>query len=252
MTALTATFPLVEFAARNNALWCDAVCKAHGRPGEFQGGLWLNRLGTPRFYPDAVTTAGPDASQQQLAAISALIEAPHTGPWAVKDSFSCLGLGSFGFQSLFEAEWIGLNPSTLEIGALPADCSLFEIRKVSELATWESAWRGDDDQTATGPDERTFPESLLAHHEIHFIAIRRDDRIIGGGILSLGGEVVGLSNVFASGVDPEIIWKGLVKRAVDTFPGMTLVGYESERNLAPALRSGFQTLGPLRVWLSAC
>ena len=30
-------------AARNNAEWCDAVCRAHGNPGEFHDDIWLNR-----------------------------------------------------------------------------------------------------------------------------------------------------------------------------------------------------------------
>ena len=30
-------------AARNNAQWCDAVCRAHGNPGEFHDDIWLNR-----------------------------------------------------------------------------------------------------------------------------------------------------------------------------------------------------------------
>jgi len=40
-------------AARNNAEWCDAVCRAHGNPGEFHDGIWLNRKPVPRFYPNA-------------------------------------------------------------------------------------------------------------------------------------------------------------------------------------------------------
>lgn len=31
-------------AARNNAAWCDAVCSAHGAPGELRDSHWLTRL----------------------------------------------------------------------------------------------------------------------------------------------------------------------------------------------------------------
>jgi hypothetical protein len=40
---------ITALAAHNNAMWCDAVCRAHDRPGEFHEALWLTRLGTPRF-----------------------------------------------------------------------------------------------------------------------------------------------------------------------------------------------------------
>jgi hypothetical protein len=42
---------ITALAARNNALWCDAVCRAHDRPGEFHDTPWLTRLGALRFYP---------------------------------------------------------------------------------------------------------------------------------------------------------------------------------------------------------
>ena len=73
-------------AARNNAEWCDAVCRAHGNPGEFHEGMWLNRHQVPRFYPNAGTLGAP--SQQQLDLIDELLAARIPGGWAVKDSFS--------------------------------------------------------------------------------------------------------------------------------------------------------------------
>ena len=51
--------------ARNNALWCDAVCRAHGLPGEFLAGLWLNRRPVPRFYANAVTLSPKDPAGQR-------------------------------------------------------------------------------------------------------------------------------------------------------------------------------------------
>ncbi|SCZ01160.1 hypothetical protein [Microvirga guangxiensis] len=252
MNASTMPSHLVGHAAHNNALWCDAVCKVHGRPGEFRDGLWLNRSGTPQYYPDAVTLAGPEAAQEQLLTISALIEKPRAEAWAVKDSFSCLDLGFLGFRLLFEAEWIGLSLPALELDPLPPGYSLTEIHLASELNVWENVWRGDESSAAGEPNGGIFRASLLTQHGIKFIAIRCDNRIVGGGILNEGGDVIGVSNVFASDVEPEIIWQGILAHAVDYFPGTTVVGYESGRDLDTALRSGFRTLGPLRVWLSAC
>ena len=58
------TYARVEQAARNNAVWCETVCRVHGTPGEFYNVLWLNRHPVPRFYPNVVTlsTQGGDSS----------------------------------------------------------------------------------------------------------------------------------------------------------------------------------------------
>ena len=99
-------------AARNNARWCDAVCRAHGNPGEFHDDLWLNRHRVPRFYPNAGTLAEP--SQRQLELIDELLAARLPSGWAVKDSFCALDLASRGFRVLFGAEWIYLAVSADE------------------------------------------------------------------------------------------------------------------------------------------
>ncbi|WP_234681932.1 hypothetical protein [Bradyrhizobium monzae] len=100
---------ITVLAAHNNAMWCDAVCRAHDHPGEFHEALWLTRLGTPRFYPDAVTTAGVEAAPAQLEVIADLIGSNRRREWFVKDSFHCLHLESLGFETLFDAEWITMS-----------------------------------------------------------------------------------------------------------------------------------------------
>ena len=52
----------LELAARNNAAWCDAVCRAYGAPGEFDDELWLTRRPAPPLYPNAVTLTARDGS----------------------------------------------------------------------------------------------------------------------------------------------------------------------------------------------
>jgi hypothetical protein len=90
-----------ERAARNNALWCDAVCAMHRGAGEFRDSLWVNRLGVPRRCPDVVTLKGAEGARAQREAIAGLIQTPREEGWAVKDSFHCLDLMSLGFEPLF-------------------------------------------------------------------------------------------------------------------------------------------------------
>jgi len=63
--------------------------------------------------------------------------------------------------------------------------------------------------------------------------------------------VVGLSNVVAEFDDEPAVWRDLASLAATTFPGLALVGYESDDELAAARKAGFEIGDPLRVWVVA-
>ena len=62
----------VEQTARNNAIWCDTICRVHGAAGEFHESIWLNRNPVPRFYPNVVTLVEQRHVAAQLAQIHGL------------------------------------------------------------------------------------------------------------------------------------------------------------------------------------
>ncbi len=92
---------LVERAARNNALWCDAVCAVHRGSGEFHRDFWLNRGETDRLYPNLVTLTGSEGVATQKEAIAELIRTLRQDGWSVKDSFGNLDLNDLGFDPAF-------------------------------------------------------------------------------------------------------------------------------------------------------
>jgi hypothetical protein len=237
---------ITALAAHNNAMWCDAVCRAHDRPGEFHGALWLTRLGTPRFYPDAVTTAGVEAAPAQLETIADLIGSNRQRDWFVKDSFCCLRLGSLGFEPLFDAEWIAMSGARPDgRHRQPGDRSTI-VTDEAGLSAWERSWVGEDAQAAARPLPRVFTPRLLADDGIVFVSIQGEDGSAGGGILNRGADVVGLSNLFGSQMDR--VWRNLIAMAGEIFPGLPLVGYEHGHDLAAAKLAAFETIGPLRIW----
>src|SRR5689334_8375652 len=94
------TSDLLTQAVRNNAEWCDALCRGHGLPGVFSPHAWTNPKRTPLYYPEAVTLSADASAEEILAVID-------TRPGSsVKDSFGCLDLAPYGFVILFEAQWI--------------------------------------------------------------------------------------------------------------------------------------------------
>lgn len=239
---------ITALAAHNNAMWCDAVCRAHDRPGEFHGALWLTRLGTPRFYPDAVTTAGVEAAPAQLKAIADLIGSNRRREWFVKDSFHCLPLESLGFTPLFDAEWIAMSGARPDVGHhQPGDRSTI-VTDEAGLSAWERSWVGEDAKAVAAaiPAPRVFMPRLLADEGIVFASTQGKDGSAGGGILNRGADVVGLSNLFGSQMDR--VWRSLIAMAGEIFPGLPLVGYEHGHDLAAAKLAGFETIGPLRIW----
>jgi hypothetical protein len=215
---------MIAAAARDNAGWCDLVCRAHGAPGVFTERAWTNQVRTPPFYPDAVTLTPGATAADVLGPID-------TGSGAsVKDSFATLDLP--GFDVLFEAQWIH-RPAA---DAVPETVTVWEVVDAATLPAWEQACF---DGEVTG----LFRPGIL--DEATVLCGRSGGDIVCGSVLSRSGRVVGVSNVF--GPDEDAAWSGTLSMAAALFPGRPLVGYESDP--AAALRHGFTTIGPLRVWL---
>jgi hypothetical protein len=237
---------ITALAARNNALWCDTVCRAHDRPGEFHETLWFTRLGTPRFYPDAVTIAGAEAAPVQLEAIANLISATRQREWFVKDSFHSLHLNSLGFEPLFDAEWIAMSGARPGVKDNKSEYRPTIVTDEAGLIAWEKSWADEEVKAAARPEPRVFMPRLIADTNVVFVSFQGEGGIAGGGILNRGAEVVGLSNLFGSKID--LVWRSVTATAGEVFPGLPLVGYEHGNELAAAKLAGFETVGPLRVW----
>ncbi|NYI04707.1 hypothetical protein [Allostreptomyces psammosilenae] len=234
----------VRHAARNNAEWCDAVCRAHGRPGRFGATAWTNARRTPPLYPDAVTLDPAATASEVLAGVDV------TSPGcSVKDSFGRLDLTAAGFEVLFEARWIvrdGHDPATPAADGTPAaDVRWAPVRDAADLDAWQSAWAGGSG--AGGP----FRAELLERDDVVVLGGRRDGRIVAGAVANLSGDgaVVGVSNVFGDALGLDAAWSGVVAAVSRHFPGVAMVGYERGGDLRAALRHGWRAVGPLRVWL---
>jgi hypothetical protein len=205
-------------AARNNALWCDAVCRARGIPTAFSDDVWTALRRSPPYYPDAVTlTAGATADQ-------VLRDIDTSAGCSVKDSFATLDLSGHGFRVLFDAEWIRRDAAP----APPGEPAWTPVRDPADFGRWDV---GD-----------VFRPALLTEPGVIFLA--GPD---GGVIANRTGDVVGLSNLVARGdIDA---WAEAVHAITSHHPGLPIVGYESGDDLAAAGRAGFVRTGPLRIWI---
>ncbi|MFI6921901.1 hypothetical protein ACIBIZ_18305 [Nonomuraea spiralis] len=227
---------MIDEAVRNNAAWCESMCRAHGRPGAFGPLAWTNPARTPLFYPDAVTLSPEAGAADVLGGIDASSGA------SVKDSFATLDLP--GFDVLFSAEWIHRAAPEAPRGPL--------LAATGDPIAWEvaadaGALREWADACFSGGAPDLFPPALLDDADVRLLCGRIGGDVVCGAVLNASGTVTGVSNVFASGCDLAAAWAGTVATAAELFPGRPLVGYESDPS--DALAHGFTTLGPLRVWL---
>jgi hypothetical protein len=70
-----------------------------------------------------------------------------------------------------------------------------------------------------------------------------------GAIINRTGATVGISNVFTTAATPASAWRDLPAAVGDAIARVPIVGYEHGSALAAATESGFEPVGPLRVWL---
>ncbi len=238
----------IEQAARNNAIWCDTLCRAHGIPGEFHDAMWINRHPVPRFYSNAVTLSDQRDAAAQLAHIQTLVAWGLPGNWSVKDSFRVLDLAALGFQLLFEATWLWRAPSPTASHRTHTTTRWTWVQSASELEHWEMAWGRGAANTASNPQSRLFVPGLLAERDIAFLAAYEDEKIVAGAIANRTDEVVGLSNVFVPVADGMLFWDRCIATVQKRFPGLPIVGYERGPDLDVMQAVGFERVQELRVW----
>jgi hypothetical protein len=246
----------IASAVFNNAVWCDAVCRALGCDTAFVAGLWINRSPSPPFYPNAATLTR-DGSDSQIQHIRLMTDGGLPAGWSVKDGFSTLDLAALGFDLLFEAAWLGLPAGRATSGTDLHGMGLEQVTSEPELAAWEAAWRSVPGGTArrTFDPPRIFMPALLGDPNIVFLAAYRRGRIAGVVVGSRSddglGPVAGVSNLVLPAKDGEDFRAGAIAAVRSAFPDLPLVSYDGGSDLEAMIALGFEPLGPLRVWVAA-
>jgi hypothetical protein len=230
--------PLLTSAVRNNALWCDAVCRTHGIRGAFSADAWTSTTRTPPLYPDAITLV-PDCRIGHL-----LADLDTTEGCSIKDSYSALDLTAFGFRQLFDAYWLasGVSSSDASNDQDGAQLSWNIVTDLTEFSSWERSWRH-----VNGHEGVLLPDLLTS--EVLVLAGYDGDVLVAGAILNIGAGVVGISNTFA----PESLvaepWLQARRLSTHVFAELSVVGYEQDRISQLLEGHGFRRLHRLRVWI---
>ncbi|MEV4125032.1 hypothetical protein [Nocardia sp. NPDC049707] len=229
---------LVRAAARNNARWCDVVCRSHGIVGVFDAAIWSSSRRTPPLYPDAVTVS-PEATAHDI-----LARIDYSAPGAsIKDSFACLDLSAAGFHVLFEAQWIYRSADRPAPAATQQPWRPVEDK--AELSNWTAAWSRNEQLSGL------FQPELLVTESVSVLGSWRGDRLVAGAVVHRSESVIGVSNLFYSGIAAEDAWAECVSTVARLWPGRSVVGYERGEDLTAAVSHGFEPVGVVRVWIAS-
>lgn len=227
-----ATDPRVLLAAANNAAWCTSMCRAHDLETHQDRQRWWSTSRTPLYYPDVVTLDPATTGADVLQGIDTSVGC------SVKDSFSTLDLTSAGFRLWFEATWIHLPAASRT--APRSGLRGAVVRDRTALRQWQRVW-GDG-----GPD--LFVPPLLEDPDVRLISVREHADVAAVAVLNRSAGAVGISNLVIARSRAVEIWAAVVAVAADLFPGLAIVGYEQQDELANAVAAGFAEIGPVRVW----
>jgi hypothetical protein len=237
-----------RIAALNNAVWCNAVCAAHGPAGRFAPGWWSRDQPSPPFYPNLITLDPDVAPTAAIAEVQRLGDLPSLGRFAVKDSFGRLDLSARAFTPLFDAHWLWLADALPATDTGPLRWAV--VRDAPALAAWEAAWRQQQEPIeGLGGSPRIFAEGLLREPAVSFLAGYADGTLTAGTAITRSHSVAGLACSFGAGLEPVELQRTLARRAQALFPGTPLVGYESGQALRDARAAGYRQGAALRVWL---
>lgn len=234
-------------AAFNNAVWCNAVCGAHGGAGRFSGLAWWNERRSPLYYPNLITLDQSAQGETIEPLVQQLLALPSLGNFGVKDSFCRLDLAHLHFAVLFEASWIWLEPDSPRAKQLPLRWG--RVNTPPELAAWEAAWWRSVTPEASGQRQTLFPATLLQAPGVNFLAAYREARLVMGCALTQSDGTVGVSCIFSESIDPVAARADLVSEVSSLYPGQPLAGYVLGHELETARCCGFEEVGQLRVWL---
>jgi hypothetical protein len=227
----------------NNVDWCDTVCRSHGLGTELGSAMWIQPRRGPPYYSNGITVSRA-ASESQYAAIENLKSALPDG-FSVKDSFACLDLGTHGFRTLFDAEWVWFEPASRD-APQASGAGWFKVESDRDLVRWEAAWAAGGSPSST----RVFLSALLQESRIAFLGVERDGKIVAGCAANRSqGNVVGFSNFFAPREHRDRFRAEAVAMVARFAPGSPVVGYDRDDDLAGLLALGFRSVGKLRVWL---
>ena len=226
----------------NNDLY-DAVFSAQNMTFNRGRSICYSLEKTPPLYSNLVTVSQTWKPDETLKLIEGNFKNENWGKWSIKDSFAVLELEAFGFEKLFDANWLYLDVAKFT----PVNNSLKLIYKIVEdekvLAEWLKAWDSDEHLGS-----KVFQPAMLDNPKIYFVAGDDGEKIVCGCLVNKTADVLGISNFFAPDSNIEY-WSEIIEFVHNSIEFAGIVGYERKDLVKKLQPLGFEATGDLTVWL---
>ena len=114
---------------------------------------------------------------------------------------------------------------------------------IAALSDWHQAWRSAGSPT----DQVIFTPECLENPDLAFFGRLSGTTIEAGCIANLSRDVVGMSNVFSTTPNDQLLYEEALSAVSAVGGSLPIVGYENGVDLDAARPAGFQLVGQLRV-----
>lgn len=230
-------------AIENNHDFYEAVLADHGLQWIRSPLVSYCAQKVPTYYSNLVTRAPAWQPDQAFRAIDETFRHDGWPDWSIKDSFAHMDLRPFGFERLFDAEWIYLEAASFVPAREASELRYELVRNADALSAWRTAW---DANPQLGKE--VFYDSLLGDPKLRFVIGYRGAEVVAGCIVNKTDDVLGISNCFYPQKDI-LYWSEMVGFVQTAFGKTDLVGYERRDLVARLQGLGFESVGNLSVWL---
>ncbi len=203
---------------------------------------WYCPERTPPLYSNLVTRSRNWRPDENFKAIEAISQQEKWEQWSMKDSFAALNMRAYGFERLFDAQWMYLDASKFKSPVANSRLAYGTVVDKSALQQW---WRAWDDGEELGL--KIFSDEMIRDAKLKFIMGRGTGSIESGCILNWSDDIVGISNFFAPDTTIDY-WSHIIDHLYREFGPIDIVGYERHNTLADLRQLGFEALGDLTVW----
>jgi hypothetical protein len=230
-------------AIDNNHGLYQAILVNHGVPFTIDKEIAYTLNNPPPLYSNLVTRSRMWRPDTIFNEINGTAEEEHWSGWSIKDSFDVLDLVPYGFEKLFNAQWIHLPAEKFtQVGS--GRTSYRVLRTSDELSDWISAWGGAE---VTQGDEIFHPR-LLENPSIHFVGGYESGKLICGCLVNATDDVLGISNFFAPLASASLL-SNVLEFIFDAVGKRDVVGYKRHEFAEELGVLGFEAVGDLAVWL---
>ena len=233
----------LQKAISNNKGLYEAIFSNHNIKTDKTDSIWYSLEKVPPLYSNLVTLSKDWKPDNIFQTIDSNYEKGNWKEWSVKDSFQVLDLIQYGFEKLFDAQWMYLDRKNFIPIENDKKLHYVIVKNEEILSAWRIVWDSDE-----GLGAEIFNSKLLDNPDVYFVAGYEGEKIVSGCLINKTDEVFGISNFFAPSKEV-IYWSGMISFIYETLGQIDIVGYERKELVSDLSSLGFEAIGNLAVWL---